>query len=240
MNFVAHHQCFKNRKATENVVKSFRETNPSDPYVLWSDKGDDYTDLAEKYNIKFVLSEYNVGAHVYKGKEQIFNFFDRIRKTCEMFPDKPYVIWVEDDVLFKGKIKIPEGSDFCGWANIGNSLVHRFGKEKFNELCKKYNVTPNFDYYTAAGGTVLSSDVFTNKFSTVEKYIEEDYTEIQELISERYPDYEKRLDYDVEFMMIHLVCGKQYSVWNQITECHKNPNWMSDQYTVIHGYKEYY
>ena len=240
MNFVAHHQCFKNKKATENVIRSFREHHPNDPYVLWSDNGDDYSDLAEKYNIDFYLSEYNVGAGVYKGKDQIFNFFDRFRQTCELYSDKPYVIWVEDDVLFKGQVEIPSGVDFCGWENIGNSLTHRFGKEKFNKLCEKYNVNPNFDYYTAAGGIVLSSEVFTNKFNIVKKYIEEDYIEIQELISKRYPDYVKRFDYDVEIMMIHLICGKQYSVWDQITECHKNPNWISNQYSVVHGYKDHY
>lgn len=234
MNFVVHHQCYKNKKATEFAIKSFRQFNPLDPYVLWSDNGYDYSDFAKEYGVDFIFSDFNIGAHVYRGKQQVFEFFDRVRKTCEMYPDKPYVMWMEDDVLVKGKINIPEGVDFCGWPDVGNSLVNpHISIEKFKSLCEKYSVNPNFDYWTAAGGIMMSSDVFTSKFHILEQYIEEDYENLARIFTEK-------LDYDIQFMMAHLVCDKKYSIWSQITEMHRNSNWTSDQYAVVHGYKEHY
>lgn len=239
-NFVVHHQCYKNKKATEFAVKSFRQFNPSDPYVLWSDNGYDYSDLAKECNIDFIFSEINIGANVYRGKQQVFQFFDRVRKTCEMYPNKQYVMWMEDDVLVKGKIDIPKGVDFCGWPDVGNKLDFHFGYETFKLLCEKYLVNPNFNYWTAAGGIMMSSDVFTTKFNILEKYIEEDYENLSDSVVKNHPQFVKKLDYDIEFMMAHLVCNKKYSIWNQITEMHRNPNWRNEQYTVVHGYKEHY
>ena len=67
----------------------------------------------------------------------------------------------------------------------------------------------------------------------MEKYIEEDYENLARIFTEK-------LDYDIQFMMAHLVCGKKYSVWSQITEMHRNPDWANQQYAVVHGYKEHY
>jgi hypothetical protein len=242
MNYVIHHQCYKNKKAVENVLKTFRVTNPKDPYVLWSDNGDDFSELAAKYNANFIFSDYNIKFDCYKGREQLYNLFDRVRKTCQMYPDKKYVMWVEDDVLFKGKVNIPNDVDFCGWAeNKPLSLRLRFGDDGFERICKKYKVTPNFDYWTIAGGAIMSSDVFLNKFDILEKYIDEDWVPFCESVEgPNCPWYQKSMYGDIEFMMAHLVCGKQYSIWNQITECHRNLNWKDEQYVVVHGYKEKY
>jgi hypothetical protein len=232
MNFVVHHQCYRNKKATEFALKSFREYHPNDPYVMWSDGGDDFSDIAEKYDADFNYSNVNI-ASAYRDKSQVFELFDRVRKTCEKYPDKPYVMYMEDDVLVKGKISIPSEVDFCGWSDVGNKFVRHLGHYNLTSLHKKYSVNPNFDYWTAAGGVIMSSDVFTNKFKILEKFIDEDYESIS-------PDFTKVVFYDVLFMLAHLICDKKYSVWDQITEVHRNPDWNSDKYAVVHGYKEQY
>ena len=231
MNFVVHHQCFKNENATEFVIKSFREYHPDIPYVLWSDNGSDYSKLCEEYNINFILSDTNVGSNYTKDK--LYEFFNRVRKTCELYPDKPYVLWMEDDVLVKGKIKIPENCDFCGWPDVGNKFQQLLGNYNFKNLCKKYNVTPNFDYWTLAGGGIMSSDVFTNKFNIIEKFIEEEYENIC-------PDFKNFLFYDVLLMLMHLICDKKYTINPQVTEVHRNSDWNNPKYTLVHGFKEYY
>lgn len=231
MNFVVHHQCFKNRKATEFVIKSFREYHPDTPYVLWSDNGDDYSKICKEYNIDFILSDMNVGSNYTKDK--LYEFFNRVRKTCESYPDKPYVLWMEDDVLIKGKIEIPENCDFCSWPDVGNKFQQLLGNYNFKNLCEKYNVTPNFDYWTLAGGGIMSSDVFTNKFNIIEKFIEEDYENIC-------PDFKNLMFYDVLFMLMHLICDKKYTVNPQVTEVHRNSDWNNPKYTLVHGFKEYY
>lgn len=232
MNFVVHHQCFKNKKATEFVIKSFRKFHPTDPYVLWSDGGDDFSKIAKKHKVDFVLSDVNIASE-YRDKSQVYELFDRVRKTCERYPDKPYVMYMEDDVLVKGEIIIPEGVDFCGWADVGNKFVRHLGNYNLNYLHEKYSVNPNFDYWTAAGGVMMSSDVFTNKFSILEKFIDEDYEKIS-------PDFTKVVFYDVLFMLAHMITDKKYSVWENITEVHRNADWKNEKYTVVHGYKEQY
>ena len=51
MNFGVHHQAYKNFNAVENVLSQFRKYHPEDPYVLWSDSGSDYSEIAEKYKV---------------------------------------------------------------------------------------------------------------------------------------------------------------------------------------------
>ena len=44
MILAAYHQAYKNKRATEEAIKSFREHNDG-PYFLVSDGGDDFTDV---------------------------------------------------------------------------------------------------------------------------------------------------------------------------------------------------
>ena len=118
MNFGVHHQAYKNFDAVENVLSQFRKYNPEEPYVLWSDSGSDYYEIAEKYKVKYFYSDLNVGLKKYS-KDQLYEFLVRIRKTFEII-DKKYAVWMEDDVLIRGKISIDEKVDFSGLPFTGN------------------------------------------------------------------------------------------------------------------------
>ena len=56
MTFGCFHTVYKNKKATEFVLQEFRKYYPNNPYTLICDGGVDYSDLAEKYNCKYVHS----------------------------------------------------------------------------------------------------------------------------------------------------------------------------------------
>lgn len=226
MNFLVHHQCFKNKKATKFSVDSFLKYNSEVPYVLWSDAGDDYSDFE---NVTYFYSPINVGYRYYD-KDKAFELVDRVRKSCELYPNLPYVMWMEDDVLVKGPVKIPSGIDFCAGPDVGN----KYPPEVVDYIVNKYNVERNFDYYCTAGGTIMSSDVFTNNFSLLEKFLDEDYEFIVEKMWRELPHH------DIMIMTLHLLCGKKYSVNPHHAELSRNSNWNDPVYTIVHQYKEHY
>lgn len=229
MNFLAHHQCFKNKKATEFALKKFREYNPDTPYIIWSDAGEDYSYLVDKYNVKYFYSNINVGYRHYD-KNKAFELLSRVRKSCELYPHMKYVMWMEDDVLIKDKIDVPFNIDFCAGPDIGN----KFYGETLDYLIKKYKVDPNFDYYCTAGGTIMSSDVFTDKFYLLEKFIDEDFDHIIKNI------WTEMAHHDIIISVCHLICNKKYSVNPRHVEKSQNANWNNSDYSIVHGYKEHY
>lgn len=229
MNFLVHHQCFKNKKATEFALKSLKEYNPDVPYVLWSDAGEDYKKFVDNYKIDYFYSGTNVGYRYYD-KNKAYELFDRVRKSCELYPNLPYVMWMEDDVLVKGKIKVPNGVDFCGGPDVGN----RYLGNAFEYLCEKYKLTPNFDYYCTAGGTMMSTEVFTDSFNIIEKFLEEDYDYIINNL------WTELAHHDIMIMTCHLICNKKYSVNPQHAELSRSSNWSDNRFAIVHGYKDHY
>ena len=59
MNFGCIHIAWKHKKATEYAVEQFRKYHPNNPYTLISDRGFDYCELAEKYNLNYIHSHLN-------------------------------------------------------------------------------------------------------------------------------------------------------------------------------------
>ena len=53
MNFGCIHIAWKHREATNHAVKQFRKYHPNNPYTLISDRGFDYSELANKYNLNY-------------------------------------------------------------------------------------------------------------------------------------------------------------------------------------------
>lgn len=229
MNFLVHHQCFKNKKATRFALESLRKYNPNSPYILWSDAGEDYSDFIDLYNINYFYSDINVGYRYYD-KNKAHELFDRVRKSCELYPNIPYVMWMEDDVFINGKISVPSNIDFCGGPDVGN----RYLGNVFEYLCKKYKVSPNFDYYCTAGGTIMSSEVFTSNFDLIEKFLDEDYDYIIENL------WSELAHHDIMIMTCHLICNKKYSINPHHVELSRNTNWNDKKFTIIHGYKNNY
>ena len=226
MNFLVHHQCFKNKKATVFSIQSFKTHNPEVPYVLRSDAGDDYSDVE---GVKYFYSPVNVGYRYYD-KDKAFELVDRVRRSCELYPDLPYVMWMEDDVLVKGLVEVPNDIDFCAGPDMGN----KYAPGVIEYLNKKYKTEPNFNYYCTAGGTIMSSDVFTSNFHTLEKFLDDDYEFIVEKLWRDLPHH------DIMIMTLHLICGKKYSVNPHHAELLRNGSWQDDQFTIVHGYKEHY
>ena len=69
MNVGFYYNCYKNRFATDNILKQTRTVYPDNPIFLICDKGDDLSDLAVKYNCKYYYSPINIlGGRVVNNK----------------------------------------------------------------------------------------------------------------------------------------------------------------------------
>jgi hypothetical protein len=228
MNFGVHHQAYKNFNAVEKVLSDFRKFHPEEPYILWSDAGSDYSELAEKYKVKYFYSDLNVGLKKYS-KDQAYIFFDRIRKSFEII-NKKYAVWMEDDVLIRGTISIDESVDFSGLPFTGNY----FWGTSFEYLTKKYSIMPNVKWFGSAGGSVLNKDVFVDNFNIIEKFIDEDYEYIRDNI------WTEIGHADIMITIAHFLCNKKYSVNLQLTDANKNPGWKTSDHVLVHSFKDFY
>jgi hypothetical protein len=221
--FSVYHQCYKNKRATEFAISNFREYNPDVPYYLISDGGDDFSDIAKKYNCHFVLAPENIGTN-YLEKDKAKIYLNRIRDSF-IYSNCEYALTMEDDVLCRGKLEI-EG-DF----NIAMSYVpgNKLRPHIFQKAVKKYNINPNIDWYGATGGTFLNRNIFFDyeKVKLVDQFMEEDFEPTLGSI-------------DQFIVMLYLVCGLDCSINESLGETHRTPNWQQSNLPLIHCYKEMY
>jgi hypothetical protein len=219
--FTAYHQCYKDRKATEFAIQQFREYNPDTPYYLLSDNGNDFSDLAEKYNCYYFHDKINTGMN-YCSKTQAERLFQRLRE-CFLITQTEYIILMEDDVLCRKKIDITEDYNLAMSYVPGNKLW------LIDTIKKKYNNTPNVDWYGATGGSILNKNLFTNDYNlkTVSRFLNEDYDSVMGSM-------------DQFITTLYVICGYDCSVNPFLGETHRTPNWQNSELALIHCYKEMY
>lgn len=219
--FAAYHQCYKNHKATEFAISQFRKYNPEVPYYLISDAGDDFSDIAKKYDCHFVYDEINTGMN-YLPPEHAKILYQRL-VDCFSYFGTDYVLLMEDDVLCRGTLNI--GDDF----NLAMSNVPSNKIQIFDVIVEKYNKNPNIDWYGATGGSFLNKNIFTEEknIKIINKFLEEDFDP-------------KSGSMDQFITSLYLICGYECSVNNLLGETHRTPNWQNSDLPLIHCFKEMY
>ena len=120
MNFLVHHQCFKNKEATKFSISSFREYNPEVPYVLWSDAGDDYSDV-----------------------EDVNYFYEKIREEVVKANN---LYWSFNLYDFGEPLKFMEySSEYNAFVKMHTDLGH-FGVTKYRKLTVIVQLSDGDDY----------------------------------------------------------------------------------------------
>lgn len=222
-NFSVYHQCYKNKKATNFAIANFRKYHPNIPYYLISDNGDDFSDIAERFNCHFVMAPENIGTN-YLEKDQAKIYLNRLKNSFE-YSGTEYMLTMEDDVLCRGKVEL--GDDF----NIAMSYVpdNKLRPHIFEKAVRKYNITPNIDWYGATGGTFLNRNIFfdEDKIKIIDQFMEEDFEATLGSI-------------DQFIVMLYLICGLDCSINSGLAETHRMPGWQNSDIPLIHCYKEMY
>jgi hypothetical protein len=222
-NFSIYHQCYKNKKATEFAIQQFRLHNPDIPYYLLSDGGEDFSEIASKYNCDFVLAPENIGTN-YLENDAAKIYLQRLRSAFE-YSKTEYLLTMEDDVLCRGSITIEGGFNLAMSYVPGNKIVSHI----FEKVVRKYNNNPNVDWYGATGGSILNKNIFFDdeKLKIVDQFMKEDFESSVGSI-------------DQFVVILYLICGLDCSINNGLGETHRTPNWQNTNLPLIHCYKEMY
>ncbi|HVV15525.1 MAG TPA: hypothetical protein VHD55_03955 [Candidatus Paceibacterota bacterium] len=100
LDFCAYFQCYKNRRATREALRSFRRQYPAVPVLLLSDGGDDFSELAREFGCEYEHDPKNIG---YWPCKDMLLWFKRLALACERF-GKEWVLILEDDVRTRDRI----------------------------------------------------------------------------------------------------------------------------------------
>jgi hypothetical protein len=236
MTLAVYHQGFKNRKATEEAVKNFRKYNDG-PYFLVSDGGEDFSDIAEKYNCHYHHSNWNLGLRdenhpsgIYgMEKDEVLEWLHRFYLACTV-AESDHIMMMEDDVLVKGNIDIHDDVEFSGLYIPGNVMDQKM----IDYLTEKYDAKFYNNWYGIPGGSIFKTKTFVENYDRITKIFDEEF------------DYIKKNLYgnigwvDIWMTVYFYLCRKEYTVNPYFTETVSNPNWMDPKYLIVHHYKEHY
>jgi len=180
MNFSVYYQVYKNKNKTDYVLSKFREHHPTEFIYLISDGGDDFSDLAKKYNCHYVHDELNIGyydhthplvlehrknnlsgGHPYGWtKNESDQYLKRFYNCCTM-SNSEYIFLLEDDVIVNSQIEINKISSDVTFSNINN----KFSKEIKNYLCNN-NINFNIFGWGMCGGNFIKRIKYLEGFNT--------------------------------------------------------------------------
>ena len=162
--FGVFYQVYKNKKAPEAVLKNFRKYFPDNPIVMISDGGEDFSDIAEKYDCSYFWKENIFGneingydRHCYDATRTI-EWWNRQKLVCDVC-QKDYVMIVEDDVLFQGYFDIDQPFQLRG-VKKSNKLTDPI----LREIAK---CGYDGDYYGMCGGSMYNARTLIEIYDNV-------------------------------------------------------------------------
>ena len=242
MNFGCIHITWKHKRATEHAVKEFRKYHPNNPYTLISDRGCDYSELANYYDLNYIHSYLNchplrLHGHpsgIYgSSKLEVLGWIHYFREACKHVVKRgcSHIILMEDDVLTQGEVIInPE------WECAGHYYPedNKLNPKLLEWISKKYDIVPNVDWYGAGGGSVFNAKTFLDNYHKIYDFFDDDFDMILENMEYQFGWC------DVFMQVAYFICGKKYSVNTILTETHLTPDFKNSSYSLVHKYKEYY
>lgn len=233
-----HHQCYKSPRATQHAAELFLRWNPGTPYFLYSDCGDDYTDLAAELGLTYRFSDTNVG-HSHYSSDQLLELFSRIKSTADS-SQADLILWMEDDVVTRGRLKIsPQVHSTC------LATTHVIWPACHQLLRDKYKTEPNVPSWGMAGGAMLNGKLFRDQWPMIKQFVLDDYPYlIKECGSE--------VCYgDILLQMIHMIADVPCSVGRYVVDHCERPfpaipvlrylrKFHYNRKPLIHGIKSHY
>jgi hypothetical protein len=148
---------------------------------------------------------------------------------------------MEDDVLTRSRIQLPEGTQAGCLAATGNTLW----PECIALIKDKYNIIPNQTWFGMAGGALINGELFRNKWSLIEEFSQIDYPYLIKSCG-------AQVGYaDVALQMLHLIAEipcihSGYAIdinerfFNSIPLLRRLKKWRILSSSLVHGYKKHY
>lgn len=220
-------QVYRHKRAVFEGLRSFRTHYKTEPITVVSDDGDDFTEICEAFNAKYVHE--HVRTVVGPPEQRTLNrmtldgihiFFRRVYDHC-VSTDTDWVVILGPDVRTIRRIReFPK-------TPIAGARRNPFSPELTDHLIRNFGYK---DYvYGAAGGSIFSRRAF------IEAY--EGNRNIGDYV--KYDDRVALYD-DLALGLLFFINNFDYSVWDDVSEI------LHESYPVIrdsafdHGYKYWY
>jgi hypothetical protein len=178
----AYYQAYKRPNCVDFVLTNFRQHYPNTPVVLVSDGGDDFSNLANKYNCKYFFEENLtcfhdvVDGNRYNYPKKWINNADEKLSALKKYIKRignhikklntDYFILLEDDVYVMNKTNL----DSLEYKINGNNPHHSYPEE----VCQ-YLIKQNYLSYGGCGGCIFDVkffDTIINKNPNIEDQID--------------------------------------------------------------------
>ena len=221
--FDAYIQVYKKTDRLERSLSSFRKFYPDSSIVLFSDNGDDLSDVALDFSCTYFHSNVNTGiSPMGFSKDQAIEWIKRFKRSFDIGKN-PYLIYMEDDVLIRNHINVDPEVKIAGTHE--NPIDHRI-IEYFEN---KYGFKFCTDRYGACGGSIYEKETFLNLFDRFIDIINNDFDTLEN-------DYGYRLGFlDIFMPVFYMANGICYRLNTQMIETHRDANWINTQHPIVHG-----
>lgn len=227
------HFVYNNIIASEEAIKSFRNYHTKEPYIIVSDGGVNYNEIAKKYNCDLIYSPIHIGYPPYN-KDYLAEYFNRFFVVCARVRTS-HLILMEDDIHVANEINF-----LADWEIAGYNGDHN---EKYHPALLKFaydssGVAPEQNWYGGGGGSIFKVDTylktyfnFINFYLNNFEYIKNNFQNIA-----GWPDFATTL--------LYLAAGKKYTINPRLHEI-KDRNFdeiysLKEQFDIFHHYKRYY
>lgn len=234
------HIAVKNHRATRFVVENVRLHHKTEPYILFSDAGEDFSYLVNEYSVITVADGIRTGPpfgrYGYK-LQQILEFFSRFKHACEI-SGAEYLVMLEDDVLVLKQITVPDGCEFMAHQQLGTILDHTVA-EIIKYFSGNNDIVP---IYACGGGSIFKTSIFLNNYEKIIDF----YISNTDHIQKFYPTWGW---IDCFMHIYYLMAGAKYTTNPFMVDTHiHRPGFdytaylekLPNDIQIVNNFKKYY
>ena len=167
LNFAAYFQCYNNRRATFETLRSFRKFYPHTPVYLVSDHGEDFRDIAVHFNCDYVYAPERLD---YWPTVDMVAWFARLADACKRYPTADWMLILEEDVRTRDRIsKFPEAHLAGQGGGDRKTPAKQLPPAAQKYLLKKY---PDMEMglVSGCGGSIFHRRSFLNCFANANEF----------------------------------------------------------------------
>lgn len=225
-SFSVYMQVYNQKRATFEVLKSFRTWYPKVPISMFSDAGEDFSAMAEAFEARYVPSDIRMGTGTPKRSgntttlEGSYEYFRRVHQHC-LSVDTEWIVF-----LLGSTRTIRHIRSFPHTA-IAGARMNPFSPELTDYLKRNFGDKPYV--YGTAGGGIVKRQAWIDAYEgdrDLSKYVTYDPNVAQ------YADMAQGL--------LMYINHFDYSVWDEVSEIfHESAPIVRDS-AFDHGYKYWY
>ncbi len=230
--------CFDEVEAVKFSIEQFRIHYPESKIFLVTESDLSYDEVAGD-NIKILNHVDTMGFYSHGAEDLPHNFRtlknqEKIRMAVSVFLDRlnwaieycksDYMILMDPDVLVRGKLNIPEGSQLLG--SLYNTGVPR----EIKNILSRIEGATTFDSWGATPG-ILHVETFKRAYQK--------FLSVPNLLNDLTCNWYAMYAHDIIIPTLFALIGVSETKNQDLTECNTDSNWESSGKPLIHHFKKY-